>query len=425
MPFSRSELFLSKEPNLPGKTMRRGYQRMPIGHATEGFEFSLGSAKKMFVNVTMAKRHCFQRRDKMKKISLFAIIVILSGIISCSPHAFGQGSSKVLMIIREGHSHDPDLMIKMEVGTMMALLKKAGFGVDVTSLSGQDVSGCSQKIEKLLKLSQVKVDDYVGAIIPCMGVGLSESIASPEVVTTVNNFLTKGKVVAASNGGVFVLGKAGGLKGREFAFYTGPSDPQFKSWFDTTDLEGATYSGTGVVQDGKVITGGACPSTEANAGLQNKTLEVTQTFIAAIDSKHPPAHSQGGKMKLAGTWRLISFQQVRFADEVQPDEWLGKKPTGLIVYDTNGYVSAQYMRDPQEKGFDRYYAWFGTYKTEEKDGPEGMEGIVEHHVQGSSMVGQEHVGLIKRSLFKISGDRLVFTTGADRRATYERVENRK
>jgi len=219
----------------------------------------------------------------MKKISLFAIIVVLAGTISFSPQAFGQGGSKVLMIIREGRSHDPDLMIKMEVGTMMVLLKKAGFGVDVTSLSGQDVSGCSQKIEKLLRLSEVKLDDYVGVIIPCMGV--PEAIASPEMVTTVKDVLAKGKLIAASNGGVSVLGKAGVLKGRKFAFYTGPSDPEFKGFFDITDLEGATYSGQGVVQDGKIITGGACPSTEAYRGLQNRTFELTQAFIAAIGSK--------------------------------------------------------------------------------------------------------------------------------------------
>ena len=69
----------------------------------------------------------------MKKVSIFAIMVILAGIISFSSQAFGQGGSKVLMIIREGRLYDPDLSIKMEVGTMMVLLKKAGFGVDVTS----------------------------------------------------------------------------------------------------------------------------------------------------------------------------------------------------------------------------------------------------------------------------------------------------
>jgi len=219
----------------------------------------------------------------MKKVSLFAIMVILAGIISFSPEAFGQGSSKVLMIIREGRSYDPDLMIKMEVGTMMLLLKKAGFGVDVTSLSGQDVIGPTQKIEKLLKLSEIKLEDYVGVIIPCMGI--PEAIASPEMVTTVKDVLAKGKVIAASNGGVIVLAKAGVLKGRKYTFGKDPADSDFKNYFATTDLEGAIYSGQGVVQDGKIITSGGCPSAEAYHGFQNRTFELTQTFIAAIGAK--------------------------------------------------------------------------------------------------------------------------------------------
>jgi hypothetical protein len=41
-----------------------------------------------------------------------------------------------VMIIREGSSHDPDLMIKMEVGVMNILLKNAGFQVDIATTSG-------------------------------------------------------------------------------------------------------------------------------------------------------------------------------------------------------------------------------------------------------------------------------------------------
>ena len=220
------------------------------------------------------------------------IVTLLVFALAVPASMLAQGSdtvvpvyrnSKVLMIIREGRSYDPDLMIKMEVGTMMGLLKKAGFGVDVASLSGQDVSGPTQKIEKVLRLSEVKLDDYVGVIIPCMAI--PEAIASPEMVKTIKDVVAKGKPIAASNGGVTVLGKAGVLKGRKFAFGKDPSEPEAKDYFDITDLEGATYSGTGVVQDGKIITGGACPSSEVNHGVQNKTFELTQTFIAAIKPK--------------------------------------------------------------------------------------------------------------------------------------------
>ena len=127
------------------------------------------------------------------------------------------------------------------------------------------------------------MDDYVGVIIPCMGG--EDGIASPKMVTTIKDIAAKGKPIAASTVAVAVLAKAGVLKGRKFAFYTGPSDPEFKRYFDITDLEGATYSGPGIVQDGKIITGGTCPSAEAYRGMQNKTFELTQTFIAAIRSK--------------------------------------------------------------------------------------------------------------------------------------------
>jgi putative intracellular protease/amidase len=187
------------------------------------------------------------------------------------------------MIIREGSSHDPDLMIKMEVGTMNVLLKKAGFGVDMASLSGQDISGPARKIEKLMRLSEVKLDDYVGVIIPCMGI--TEPIASPEMVAMIKDALAKGKLVASVNGAVPVLAKAGVLKGKKYAFYAGPADSDFGKYFVITDLEGAIYSGQGVVQDGKIITCGGCPSSESNRGIQNRTFELTQTFIAAIRSK--------------------------------------------------------------------------------------------------------------------------------------------
>jgi len=222
-----------------------------------------------------------KRRDKVRKIIIFAVMVILAGVIS--PSAFGQSDSKVLMIIREGRSHDPDLMIKMEVGTMTVVLKKAGYRVDTASLSGQDVLGCTQKIEKLLKLSEVKLENYAGVIIPCMGV--PEPIASPEMVAMIKDVLAKGKLMAASNGAVTVLAKAGVLKGRKYAFAYRPADSAFGKYFAATDLEGAIYSGQGVVQDGNIITGGGCPSSESNGGIQNRTLELTQTFMKAIGPK--------------------------------------------------------------------------------------------------------------------------------------------
>ena len=96
----------------------------------------------------------------MRRISIFTIMVILAGIISFSSQAFAQSGSKVLMIPREGYSPDLDLMIKMEIGVMTKLLKKAGFDVDIATTSGQSIIGPTQKIEKVARLSEIKLGDY-------------------------------------------------------------------------------------------------------------------------------------------------------------------------------------------------------------------------------------------------------------------------
>ena len=136
----------------------------------------------------------------MRKISIFAIMVILAGIISFSPQAFGQGSSKVLMIPREGYSQNIDLMIMMEVGVMTYHLKRAGFEVDIATTSGFPILGHTQKIEKVLRLIDINLDNYAGIIMPCMAVGAWPGPpVSQETIVLVKKALADGKPVAASH----------------------------------------------------------------------------------------------------------------------------------------------------------------------------------------------------------------------------------
>ncbi len=102
----------------------------------------------------------------MKKVSLFVTVVILAGAISFSPQAFGQGSSKVLMVPREGYSQNIDLMITMEVGVMTFHLKRAGFEVDIATTSGFPILGHTQRIEKVLRLTDINLGNYAGIIMP-------------------------------------------------------------------------------------------------------------------------------------------------------------------------------------------------------------------------------------------------------------------
>jgi putative intracellular protease/amidase len=235
------------------------------------------------------------RRKKMRKISIFVAltVIFMAGIISFSSQAFGQSTRKVLMIPREGYSTDLDLMIKMEVGVMNILLKRAGFEVDIASMSGQPILGPTQKIEKVSQLSKINLNNYVGIIMPCMAVGMFPGPpVSPETVAIVKKALADGKPVAAAANSSIILAEAGVLKGKRYAYITDPLKMS-ETWikidprFATTDprFEGAIYSGPGVVQDGNIITSGVCPNLERVFAVQDGTIELTQKFIAAIGPK--------------------------------------------------------------------------------------------------------------------------------------------
>jgi putative intracellular protease/amidase len=229
----------------------------------------------------------------MRKVVIFTSLVFVIGVVLFSLHpiigpteALGQSVRKVLMIPREGYSQDADLMIKMEVGVMTILLKNAGFDVDIATTSGYPCIGPTQKIEKILRLSEINLNDYAGIIMPCMAVGMFPGPpVAPQAMEAAKKCLADGKPVAAAANSAMILAEAGLLKGKKYAYVTDPL--KTTKIFTRTDLrfEGAIYSGTGVVQDGKIITSGICPMLEKTYGMQNGTVELTQKFIAAIGPK--------------------------------------------------------------------------------------------------------------------------------------------
>ncbi len=158
--------------------------------------------------------------------------------------------------------------------------------MDIASRSGQPILGYTEKIEKVSRLSEINLNDYVGIIMPCMAVGMYPGPpVSPQTVALVKKALAEGKPVAAAANSSIILAEAGVLKGKRYAYITDPikttetwkrTDPRFVD---------AIYSGPGVVQDGKIITSGVCPTLERIFAMQNGTIELTQKFIAAIGPK--------------------------------------------------------------------------------------------------------------------------------------------
>jgi len=216
----------------------------------------------------------------MKRLSF--ILAIISSLITIGPIAEAQSVLQVLLIPREGVSNNLDLMLSKEVAVMTDLLQKAGFKVVVATVSGEPIEGVVYKLKPDLKLSDVKIDDYAGVMLPCMATGLFPGPPIPPIVVSiVRQAVAKGKPMAAPGGSPYILAEAGALKGKRYAFIEDPLNPSPPHQKDPR-FEGGIYSGSGVVQDGCIITSGRCPNIEARTGLPDNTIELTQAFIAEL-----------------------------------------------------------------------------------------------------------------------------------------------
>jgi 4-methyl-5(b-hydroxyethyl)-thiazole monophosphate biosynthesis len=198
----------------------------------------------------------------MKKL---IVLLMLGGILV----AFSKSAPKVLIYVKED-SQQLAYMLTNEVGKMKEILKGAGFDVITASMSGEILKDGSVTFKPDLMFGKVNIDDYDGIIIPCMVSDNAPSI----VVNLVKVALNKGKPVAAQAGGIMILAKAGLLKGKKFSLNANPGE--------IPDFEGGIYSGTGIVQDGNIITSGICPLMAKDSSLQDGTAKLCQTFMDAV-----------------------------------------------------------------------------------------------------------------------------------------------
>jgi putative intracellular protease/amidase len=195
------------------------------------------------------------------------IIALLSfAIVLAAP---GNSVHKVLLLVKEG-SPQQEFMLANEVGKMMEALKNAGFDVKVATLTGELLRSGPMKIKPDLKISEVKIDDYDGLLLPCMTI----DTADPEFITLARAAAEKGKPVAAQAGSVMIIARAGLLKGKKYALSVDmSSDPDFGS---------GQHIGQGVVQDGNILTSGICPWLAKATGLQDGTEELTKQLVNTI-----------------------------------------------------------------------------------------------------------------------------------------------
>ena len=212
----------------------------------------------------------------MKKFKVFSVCLILFLSIGLQQTVVAQDTPKVLLFITDG-SPELEFMLTKEVGVMKKILEQSGIKVDIATVSGESISTGSVKLDTVLKLANVNTDDYSGFILPCMGVKERRDV--PEMSAIVEKAVEAGKPVAAQLGGVKYLARAGVLKGKKYSFRVEVDlnmAPEFK---------GGIYSGTGIVQDGNIITSGVCPLWSRREGLKDGTSGLTQALIEAIKAK--------------------------------------------------------------------------------------------------------------------------------------------
>jgi hypothetical protein len=127
---------------------------------------------------------------------------------------------------------------------------------------------------------------------------------------------------------------------------------------------------------------------------------------------------QSLKDRIVGTWRVVSWESLRPNGQVV-NIWMGPHPTGVIMYQPNGYVAVEIMADPRptftqipaispppydefRNAFFGYYAYWGTYTINDAG-----NGLV-HDVIGSERPGE--VGVKYPRSVLIDGTKLIITT---------------
>jgi putative intracellular protease/amidase len=131
----------------------------------------------------------------------------------------------------------------------------------VATESGETIRDSLQNpaLKPDLKLADVRVSDYVGIIMPCMGSIILYETATPAEISLVKEAVFQGKPIAAQHGAVHILVQAGVLEGKKYSF-------RFE----------------GVIQDGTIITSSFCPAITKRFGDPDGTPELTKLFIETI-----------------------------------------------------------------------------------------------------------------------------------------------
>src|SRR6202789_3561512 len=107
------------------------------------------------------------------------------------------------------------------------------------------------------------------------------------------------------------------------------------------------------------------------------------------DSRSAGSPTQALREQFIGTWKLVSI-------ESEESRLFGDRPVGILIYDADGNVAVQIMRNPRpslaggsafppakevQVAYKGYYAYYGTWEVTEQ------QGTIVHHLEGSLRPG--------------------------------------
>jgi len=207
------------------------------------------------------------KRQTLSMLLLAAIIpaILLVGCSAKPTETFSK--PKVLVFVRDGSNYT-EYMLTHEVGVILSMLEEAGILAVVATQSEDSYQGSEPPLKSDILLQDVNVDDYDGFLLPCMAAGNPGHIED-DAIAMVAEAASQNKPVAAQFGSVPTLAEAGLLDGKQYA-YTRDAFPN------------GIYDGTGVVQDGNVITSGTCSQAARYYGRPDGTPVLTQLLIDAV-----------------------------------------------------------------------------------------------------------------------------------------------
>lgn len=149
-------------------------------------------------------------------------------------------SKRVIMIIAPENFRDEEYFHTREA------IEKKGATVEVASLKSKAISGIDHTEVKVDKLVN-EVDEEYDAIVFIGGGGAKVYFDNEDVLSLVNSYYEKGKVVAAICIAPLILGYAGILNDKKATCWDG-SHAELSGF-------GAEFTGEAVTVDGKLVTG--------------------------------------------------------------------------------------------------------------------------------------------------------------------------